>query len=117
MSRLETVLQLIAKQQAKEKKESKVWCVGEDLKELAATLDDANLALLETDLTNGGMTIHTAEQKAIKAYAQQHNGCCPARKVPEILAEYFGLTLIKTGSAQPAPAAEEAFSLNLEDLL
>lgn len=114
---LDRVLQLIAQQQAGEKPDSPAWCVGEDIKELARRLPAHELEILAGDLA-AGMGIREAEKKAIHAYATAHGGCVPARKVPVLLCQYYGIQPPDDRPEATRPAAPApVFDLNLEDLL
>ncbi len=96
---IEKAIARITEQQQGVSKESKVYWVGEDLKEYCRESSE-NAELIYHDLENKEMSIIELEKK-IAAYAKKHQGCVPSIKSDEIIRDFYGLPPKGEAPAEP----------------
>ena len=109
-------------EQRKDKENTAVWMVGEQLLDIAAR-EPKSLELLKKDLDVKEMSLEKAEAQ-IKAWAdkQKRKGncvCVPPNVAENILREFYGIKATESteDSEDPRPAAQDEEYINLEDFL
>ena len=111
----EQAIQAIEAQQAKVKKRSPQWMVGEQLKDICR-LEPHSAELIVQDLQVKEMGIVEAEKK-IKAFADAHKtgsfACVTPMEADRILREFYGLAT--AGETGPATGQAKDNVLRLED--
>lgn len=101
-----SAIEKIEAQQKNEKEFSRVWAVGEQLKEICS--DPACAKLVDADLDNPQMSLIECEKK-IRAYANKHRegsfACVVPQMAEKIIRDFYGLPQPGAGPA-PSPKAE-----------
>lgn len=113
MENKQKALEMAAAMQQKEKSDSLLWCVAEDLKATIQSMNEEEAKVIVADLEAGTHDLKTCE-KAIHNYANKHksggSACCPGPAVPGILRVHFGLPeswQAAAGDQSTAPAPAE----------
>lgn len=113
MENKQKALEMAAAMQQKEKSDSLLWCVAEDLKATIQSMNEEEAKVIVADLEAGTHDLKTCE-KAIHDYANKHksggSACCPGPAVPGILRVHFGLPesgKAAAGDQSTAPAPAE----------
>lgn len=113
MENKQKALEMVATMQQKEKSDSLLWCVAEDLKATIQSMNEEEAKVIVADLETGTHDLKTCE-KAIHDYANKHksggSACCPGPAVPGILRVHFGLPesgKAAAGDQSTAPAPAE----------
>jgi len=116
MSTSERAVFMLEQQQAKVKKRSPQWMVGEQLKDIARR-EPQSAELIAQDLENPAMSIIEAE-KQIKAFADKRKtgnfSCVTPVEADRILREFYGLPSL---AAEPESPPAGAKVLDLADFL
>ena len=119
MTNLEKVIEKITKQQEGLDEGSPVFCVGEQLKDIA-TREELSAELLAQDLENEEMSIEKAEAK-IKEYSDKNHKkakcfCVTPNVAEGILRKFYGLPSPDAAGSNPVPKQNSSF-IDLSDFL